>query len=217
MKIEKIVIFDVCGTLYYSNTTFEFLHFLYDRNKLFNLFTLLRKSIPIRALNMLILRVFKFDAVRYFALKFLSSMTLENANQKTDEFVRSLSSKKILKMHDLLSTYKTEPGTKVILMSASLDIIIEKIAQHLDVQNFYASKLEFNGLKCKGRISIDLYGKKSELIKNIIVEGIPVVFITDNFNDYPVKSLVDDFKVISFQKDLKFWKGKVDQLNLYEK
>lgn len=216
-KKSHIVLFDVCGTLFYSNTTFDFLSFFFKDNKEYQKRIKLFKSLPAKIISKILFTCTGFDAVRYFALMHLKGEEEEKIKRLAEIFVDSLfSHKRIDNIHAMLLAAQKE-GKQVCLISASLDVIIEIIANKLEVDGWHASRLLFHNRTCSGKIVNDLYGRKRHIVNRYKEEYRVISFITDNFNDVNVRDLVTDFQVVTNKKDAKNWAKKKYVSAIYEK
>lgn len=186
--------FDVCGTLYRSNTTYDFVRFL------FPLFSRLIFSIPARAINKLSVRFFDFDLIRYCAIRKLRGMHKDLLYTKAEEFVNDILCDLILrKTHELLSTFNID---EVCLISASIDPIINAIAKELGIVNWYSSELDYSNNVCLGVLKKDLLGKKHVLFEVNSFE----IMVTDNKSDLRFVLKTNKSYLIASKKTLDFWK-----------
>lgn len=194
--MEK-VIFDVCGTLYNSNTTFDFIEFVVQDN--FKKKILLRtiKFRPIKVAILLLGRLFHVDIYKNLYIKQLKNFTYKELLSKSNSFFYNvLATKEIPFSFDLLKKFQNEKKYDVRLYSASLDIIINTIGHKLNLQT-KSSELEFRSGICTGKLKLDLFGKKHELVKNN--DSIYAV-ITDNLSDWKLLEIADKRIVLSKKK-----------------
>ncbi len=98
-----------------------------------------------------------------------------------------------------------------MLVSNSLDIVIEAIAEALEVE-FRASKLGFCGELCNGRIVHDLTGRKAEAVRALVSEreGTPTLHVfTDNHSDGDIVALADRATIVVPRgRSAKAWEGQ---------
>lgn len=195
-----IIVFDVCGTLYNSNTTFDFIeHFLASKS---------RKTILTNKILRKILAVFSYiygeDLARKLIIRKLSGVSKFDLEKSAKSFVKTvLAHKKIDLVHKILIEQNNQVN-EIVLCSASLDVIVNEIANELNVKKHYASELEVSS-KDKtytGRLKSDLQGKKSLLFKEIDW------VLTDNKDDLDIISISKKSTIVSFKKDIKFWLGR---------
>lgn len=166
-------VFDVCGTLYASNTTFDFIieYHKYHRNRLKFFWTQILLSLPFKILNRM-----KFLSIRRNMIYSLKGESKHELFDFSQIFVdRYLGNKRKQETMQLLLN---DPLNSV-LMSASIDPVIIAISNHLNVKA-YSSVLEYNdeGM-CTGKLDVDLKGIKS----NQIAESNLELVATDNMSD----------------------------------
>lgn len=165
-------VFDVCFTLYASNTTFDFITQYHQKagNKIKFLWCKVLLSLPFKILNK-----FKLISLRenfIYTLKGESKDKLfKFSTFFVDDFLKSKENETTMKL--LLSNQSDS-----ILISASLDPVIDAIAKKLSVTG-YSSKLQYKNGYCTGRLEIDLKGNKHT---KIIPEKLELV-VTDNMSD----------------------------------
>lgn len=195
----KEVIFDVCWTMYKSNTTFDYIRFVYQakKNKSFRLIIL---NFKITKLLILFLgKIVGRDIYRELFVGLLRGFSRKDLNILSEKFyLEFLEEKKIGYTFDLFN--KIDPK-EIILCSASLDVVVAQIANELKV-DFFASELEFKKEVCTGRIIKDLLGKKDSILENKKIE----LVITDNLSDLNLVKKSSKSIILSLPKNINFWK-----------
>jgi phosphoserine phosphatase len=196
---KKIIIFDICGTLYDSNTTFDFIRY-FRKDSLYIKVLNLK---PIKLFLVALGKVISLDIYRFlyiYSLKGTEKVTLIEAASDFYEYV--LQYKKIDATHQLLERSKRQNSVDVLYCSASLDIIVQVISERLGGR-YYASSLSFSsdGI-CSGFLSNDLLGKK-----NVIFEGKEIeLTVTDNISDLELLKISKNSFILSKEKHISFWK-----------
>ncbi|OSK40025.1 hypothetical protein EAHG_00709 [Escherichia coli B671] len=122
------------------------------------------------------------------------SILEELANLFYDEFLIFKEKNEVMA---LLERYKHE---KIILMSASVDPVINVIAKKLNVEAV-SSKLEFIDNKSTGLLEYNLKG-----IKHLQINNPVSLIVTDNFSDINLIKLADTAVIISKAKDKNKWR-----------
>ena len=108
----KVAVFDVCDTLYASNTSFEFLDYYFADNTRYIQFRKFSKALPGKLLNYPLYRVLKYDGVKIFATSFLKGENIHQVDLAAKEFVyKQLKSKINENVMQLLVKYK-EKGSQ---------------------------------------------------------------------------------------------------------
>jgi phosphoserine phosphatase len=205
MSEASIVIIDICGTIYNSNTTFDFLDYFFKENKFYHYSRSLLSCQLFKILNILFLRLFKFDFCRHLLIRFLSGHSKIEIERKTKSFIFELLEKKrqeeVIKIIMRISI----PENKLILVSATLDCIALEIAKKFNIDSYFASELEYlNGI-CTGRIKVDLLGNKlKKLRQNGIYSPFKVV-ISDNFSDTLLMNKSGYSYIVVSEKKRKRW------------
>ncbi|MDM1021928.1 hypothetical protein QSV37_16765 [Acinetobacter sp. VNK23] len=195
-------IIDVCWTMYRSNTTFDFIAFVMkEQKKMIFLYHILNLYV-VKLFLVVLGKIFKHDYYRYFYIGLLKGYHRNELISYVEQFYQNfLQTKKIDFTFDLLSKLKNKDD--IILCSASLDIIVEKIASDLNVK-YFASTLLFENEVCLGKIGSDLLYSKHDIFSK---EHINYV-ITDNLSDYKLIEKAKKPIVLSTQKNLKFWEER---------
>lgn len=197
---NKIKIFDVCGTLYHSNTTVDFCEWM-EPNFFKKLFLKASKTIPGRIFSKIIYKSFKYDLIRDIHIKSLNGKNKEYIEAKANEFVSSyLEKKKNIEVHNILMN----DLSNVVLVSASLEPIIKAISKKLGIKKYYATSLSSKNDIYNGKIEKDLAGKKHNLFTNEKIE----LVVTDNLDDYKLCLISEKFIIVSKRKHIKIWENR---------
>ncbi|MGZ5486831.1 MAG: HAD family hydrolase [Nitrososphaeraceae archaeon] len=205
----KIAVFDVCDTLYASNTTFEFLDFYLNKSFKYRYFRKFSKSIAGKLLNYPFLKLFEKDIIRLIATGFLGGYPEQQVNIAAKYFVNNQLKDKIHKnIHELLLQYKAQ-GFLIILMSGSYNIIVKNVCDYFHADDYFASELEIINEKLSGNYSSDqLFNKKQALLAKYPYFT-ELVVISDNKTDYQLFEIANEaFAVCVSTKQENFWKHK---------
>jgi phosphoserine phosphatase len=77
-----------------------------------------------------------------------------------------------------------EFGARVVLASASIDVVVESFAKRLDARGHVATRLEYRAGKATGRILHDCTGRKlADLEAAGLITDAPFDVVTDNAED----------------------------------
>ena len=197
----KIIIFDICGTLYHSNTTCDFCEWQENRFFLKKLL-IFSKTIIGRIINKFFEKLFGYDWIRSLHIYSLKGKSIDHVNQQADIFVKTfLINKEISETHKILSSMNRK---EVILVSATLKPVAQAIAKYLRVDLFYATTLLIKNGIFTGNIQKDLSGIKHNLFENKKIDFVA----TDNLNDSKLCLLSRKTVIISRKKHLDLWKKK---------
>ncbi len=208
MNAKKLVVCDVCDTLYRSNTTFDFIRFVSKRGGPlgFFLFSVLadRKS-PVFYFLILAGKIMRKDIVRSSVLRMLGGKSNEElmllAHLFYHEFLIARANEKAFQ---LLPENSVD---MVVLISSSIDPVVRVIAQECKF-SFVSSQLEWKEGIATGYLETDLTGRKHEVAKRLMHESSldRLQVITDNRSDWKLVSLADErFVIIRSEGERKFW------------
>lgn len=202
--VQNIVIVDICGTLYNSNTTFDFLDF-YVKKKTYRVFRAISKNILWKIFNKICLVLLKVDVTRKIAVGFLRGQSKETLMQEVDVFyTQKLSYLEQKEVLELVRQYKSD-GKRVILVSATLDFIAKKVSEKIDIPEVYSTELNYKGSVCQGTIQQDLLSNKLAFLKSKGFNTPFDVTITDNFSDSKLLTATKYAIIISKVKDKARW------------
>lgn len=172
MSRTNNILVDICWTLFYSNTTFDFLDFIIKDKSYFRL----RKffsSYCGKAINLLIYKVLHYDCQRTLALKYLKGYHRSEILACAERFYNEyLIPRRIDEVWNLLDK------KEIILISGTIDIIAQTIASHLGAKMYYASQLDFKDNICTGKYCDFLLTKS-----NVLQHYKHFDIITDNLTD----------------------------------
>ena len=188
-------VFDVCGTLYDSNTTFEFIteYHKYRDNRLKVFWTKMLLSFPFKLLNKL-----EYLSIRDKMIATLQGEEKSNLETFAKRFVSDfLCKKEKSTIMELLLADRNDS----VLVSASIDPVIDAIAAKLKVKA-YSSILEFdeNSLST-GKLAVDLKGIKSSILD---VDNFDIV-ATDNMSDIDLIKLSKLSYIVSHKDNKDKW------------
>jgi HAD superfamily phosphoserine phosphatase-like hydrolase len=166
-KPVKIAAFDVCGTIYSSNTTFDFLKYYFKNNEKYLTFSKFINTIPVILLNKALIFFFKKDLVRTIATSYLKNVNFDNIEIAAKDFVtKDLKDKVILPVIELINRYK-DKGYEIVLISGSYDFIVKYAAEEIGADVYFASILYKKNGRISGKYKEDLLYKKKQLILSI--------------------------------------------------
>lgn len=171
--MKNNLIFDICGTLYNSNTTMDFCE--YRTAGFQKMFLKFSKTFLGKVINKLSVKFFNFDLIRMLHIRSLKDLDINTLQKDANDFVEQyLEKKKIDEVHNILKNYD-----KNDVISATIEPLAKAIAQKLGGLKYISTTLEYKEDKCLGKIKDDLLGNKQHHFKNHDIEFI----ITDNKSD----------------------------------
>lgn len=218
IKKGNIVLLDLCGTLYTPNTTFDFLNrYIYPDSAYYRNVKRIMGNILGKVTNKILFSVFHWDLYRILACRSLKGKSRESLLQLAEKYYSDvLMTSSLEKVHQLLDIARAN-GNRIVMVSASLDFIVEVVARKLDIDEYYSSQLAYRDGVCMGNFAVDLLGRKVELCssKNIDLKATTVV--TDNQSDALLVKGSDEAYIVSQKKHEDFWKKieKVKEIYVY--
>lgn len=185
-------VFDICGTLYRSNTTLDFIRFLHPR------FSILLFCFPMRAVDRL-LRIFGVDLIRHLAVRSLRGVTRARLQEKAEDFVQNILSRKII--DESMELIKAHP--EAMLASATIEPIAKAVCRSVGCSSYVATELEYREEICTGRMVRDLLGKKSEIVRGNIG-----AVVTDDVSDWDLVEHSEVAYFVSSEQDVAWWRER---------
>ena len=172
MTEQRYTLVDVCWTLFYSNTTFDFLDFVV-KDKGYKHLRRIGKSWLGQKTNVLLYKLFRYDLQRSCGLRYLKGKSRSELEALAEQFYQEyLTSRRIEPVWQLL------PKTNIVIVSGTLDIIAETVARHIGADAFYATEMVYDANDFTGKFN-DLLLTKSSAIPHYDNYDI----ITDNLTD----------------------------------
>lgn len=201
---KGIVLVDICGTLYNANTTMTFLDYSFMKNKKYNIFRKLSKTFFIRILNTLIFKFFKYDCIRRFGISFLRGMNKTEINKLVDKYYDNFLQHKILfKPTQILNNYRK--NYRIVLVSATLDCIAQKVALEMGITDYLSSKLNYKNDVCCGALEFDLLFNKLTYLKQLGYGNSYEMTLSDNISDVELMRLSKENYIVTTKKNLNIW------------
>lgn len=201
----NMVLIDIDGTLFNSNSTFDFLDSL-PHGKWYAKYRKFSSSIMGRIINKLSILLFHKDIVRIIGISCLKgySETQLNllGNRFYDEF---LLPRKNVEIFDMLIEEQNK-GSRIVLASATLDFLSSIICTKLNADSSTATELNYFGGICQGTIAKDRLGHKLGALEN---QGIffPVsLTITDNVTDVDLLLRSENKVIVIYPREANKWK-----------
>lgn len=183
---QCIAVFDVCDTLFSTNTTTGFLRFHAERTNNRRELRILRRwtsrSSPAFYVGALSYKLAGWDIGRTRVIGTLRGHSRTELKAAAECYARDELNRQIVApVHDRVEEH-LQRGDRVILASSSLDIVVAAIARDLGVE-WLASELGFLDDTCTGRLVKDLTGRKPAAVSSIIPAGAHLHVYTDNRSD----------------------------------
>lgn len=211
----SLVIVDICGTLFSSNTTFDFLDY-YIQKKSYRLFRKFSRRFIWKAFNKCCMAIFGKDVTRIIAVKYLKGHSRVVLEKAVDDFYTNrLKPLEHSEVTNLVKHLKQE-GNTIMLVSATLEFIAARIAKELNIGTYYATGLMYDNERCLGTIDRDLLGGKLDYLHSIGIIPPFAVTITDDLSDMPLLSASDLGVVVSKERLIPVWKRRLSNHPNYQ-
>ncbi len=209
----NVLLVDVCHTLYDANTTYGFLDRCLVTNPGYAVLMKRRGSVFERVKA----RLFPGqDIIRQQAVALLAGAPKQSLTEAAHDYVQTLSG--ITPVQDYIRGQQAD-GVQVYLVSSSLDLLVDAIAQQLGVAGWFASRLGFNQGVCSGKLESDLTGTKDRIIREHFADAAAIEFVSDNFSDANCIPLVQSFRPVYARQNLRaraFWSRQKVGEPIYE-
>lgn len=186
-------IFDLCGTLYDENTTYGLLK--YVRPIYYSIFF----SFISRVFFGVLLRLTGCDLLRSVAIYGFKGIS----KVKVYEFAESYYLDVLrFKQKDAVHKILRSQDGRVAIASASIDPVVNVVANNIGIAEYYSSELEYADGICTGRLKADLSGKKARLFNSPIE-----LVVTDNSSDLElVKNSLRAYLILG-EASREFWES----------
>lgn len=206
--MNRNVYFDVCGTLFYENTTFGFVLFYHRKNN--NIIRFLYCYILLSFIGKILHRLFGVS-LRTLFLSTINGKKKNTLDSVANEYIDYLiENKRIDIVFDIFKSYIESQSHNVILLSASIDVVIDALAKRFSIQ-YYSSELEYSKGVLKGGIAYDLKGNKHYILNS---DPMSYEFYSDNLDDLPCASCVDNYYYVVHKTKIDKSKQIHDQKNI---
>jgi phosphoserine phosphatase len=198
-NLPRLVIFDLCDTLYDTNTTIGFVrhyHSLQGSQKDDHVVRrwLSRRS-PWFYIGAIAHRLFGRDVARERIIATLAGKSKAKLTAAARDYARNiLPSRANAPLQERLASHR-EAGDRVMLLSSSLDIVVAEIATLLGV-DFRASELGFDAEICTGKLKQDLTGSKAVAVRDLMDSGLELCVYTDNRSDKDLLAIADRASIV---------------------
>lgn len=139
------------------------------------------------------------DVYRFLYVYQLKGISKIDLDKLAKVFVENwLANKKITASHDLLEKCRGA-NQACMIISASLDIIVNAVCHQLEINTFYASELEFVDGIATGYLATDMLGNKHKIEEIVNLSEIEMV-VTDNISDFNLVSMAKKSFILSKEK-----------------
>jgi HAD superfamily phosphoserine phosphatase-like hydrolase len=211
-KNKRIAVFDICDTLYYSNTTHDFVDFCLAARKasikrLAGMLLTGRFS-PLRYFGITVSVLTGKDlprAAKVFLLKGLSESELRETAR---DFVREYLEPRKIKQAQRIVSDSVSDGVTAVLCSSSIEPVVRAVAESLNIENFVCTTLEFQNGTFTGRLAADVTGRKLDHLRTAVPNSCIVLAVSDNKTDLELLLAANrGVAMVYGERSREFWKG----------
>lgn len=212
MGNKQLHIFDICGTMFQSNTTYDFLLFYFKRNNSVKHFWLKACfTIFAKIIWTIFARIGWSKKVRQFLLSFLKNEPVLIVKKEAIAFADYLFEYRIIpETHLRLNKALQNLNNEVWLVSASIEPVVSAIASHFINTQFLATELEVVNGFYTGVINIDLEKRKAAILREklIISSDTEMISYTDSMNDSDLVELSYSAFIVCPHNEEQKWRNK---------
>lgn len=180
--MNKLALFDIDGTLYEGNSTFDFIQYVNINNNRYHIFK--RKYKYLKVYNKFLNVFFRYDWYKLKSTEFLAGYSKEELEELAKQFYQDvLVQNEIKPVLELLRFYQKNQY-QVVLVTATLDPIAKVIAQQLDANSYLCTKLIYQDDICIGKYEKDILNDKLMIVsEKYDLANSTSVFYSDNRQD----------------------------------
>jgi len=201
---KKVVVADICNTLYDSNTTYDFIKYCIATDKL-PAFTkmvypcILSRVSPFFWAISLVQKAINKDIFKTIIVSFLKGHSIQDVKEWAEHFYEDVLQDRIIgQTFSILKEYNPDD---IVLVSSTLEPIAATIAERLSIRHFLATTLVKNNSHYTGEIERELSGTKLAALQNKFQDGIELeLVISDNFTDKELMSRSDKKIAVCYNK-----------------
>ena len=206
---------DICGTIFKSNTTFDFVKYCFGHKKKVKLWF----SLPYRIYNRLMYRCFCREPLRNNLISLLNGISRERLDEMAEEFYNDYLLKRVNgQTLGVIEQWRSQ-GADLIIVSATIDVIAQMVARHYGIDVCLSTRLNYSADgQCEGTIAYDLLPHKKDALD---AEGVMPPYagiITDNYSDVKLVKASRKAYLITYDKNINKWKELLttDEINRCE-
>ena len=206
--MNKVFLIDICGTIYRSNTTLDFVRFFWGDDVKVRIML----SLPFRILSRLMYYAMRWEPLRFGLIRMLKGKSKEELRKMAETFHKEFLCGKTNKSVVNQIEEKRQQGYTLVLLSATLDIIAEEVSKQFNIPHVISSKLDYNddGV-CLGRLRRDLlHDKLGALLKEGFVHPYDGI-ITDNYTDASLIEMSKEAYLICYGSSKEKWEKYISK------
>ena len=180
-----LVVCDVCHTLYRLNTTADFLHFVTGETSPIRhqvVRALQWRGSPLMVAAYVMGRIVERDIGRDLQLQMLRGMEEECLAEMGERWLKMRGEPHLRGEVAGLLEKAMASGVQVVLASASIDPVIDAVAERWGVEAV-SSRLSYREGRCLGSLAVDMTGQKGAHLERYMEEKGALMVVSDNESD----------------------------------
>lgn len=180
---NKDFLVDICGTIYKSNTTLDFIRYFWSKS----LKVKILLSLPFRVFSRLMYITLHKEPLRIGLISMLKGIPREQLLEMSEKFYHDFLEERTNTEVTSVIKEKRDQGYQLILLSATLDVIAEVVSKKMDIPFWLSSELAYSSdNKCLGKLKNDLLSNKLGALREKLMCDTYSGIITDNYGDAPL-------------------------------
>lgn len=183
MQKKSLAIFDLDGTLFCGNSTFDFIAFVMGKDPEYQAFK--RRYKFWRLYNKVCRLLFRYDWYKKQSVRFLKNYRKETLEELTIIFYEEeLVHKRIELVYDFFQYLKERDDIDIGLITATIDPIANIVADKLGIPLSFCTHLHYENGLATGEYKEDLLHKKMKIYtRNLMRHYDKIFFCSDNPED----------------------------------
>jgi len=183
MRKKELALFDLDGTLFCGNSTFDFIAYVKNTDPEYMAFR--KRYKYMRFYNKLSRLLFRYDWYKKRSVRFLKGYRQEELETLAARFYNEeMLHRKIEPLHAFLNGFKDRENTHIGLMTATIEPVAKIVAEALGVHLSFCTNLLYENGMATGEYSEDLLDKKMKIYMNHLQDHYEeIYFCSDNPQD----------------------------------
>ncbi len=221
MVTKKTCIFDIDGTLFDSNSTFDFFEYFFASTRKYKILRSILGFKLAKIINMLFFRIFSLDLKRMLYISMLRNKSYTELSVSAKDFCYNfLAYNKKKETFELLKEFRTE---NIYFVTATMDFLAEQIVAYIKKElsleniNVGSTKLAYNNNICTGKIKMDLLGNKLYYLYNLGLKSSFDIVASDDITDLELMNNSKMSYIIFTKKNYSKWKRVLKKQNFVYK
>ena len=158
------------------------------------------------AMHWMMTNLFHYDMTRTLALRFLKGISYSELSKQAKLFTEVyLSQVRNIEIYNTIEHLISIDKSKVLLVSATIDVVAEAVADSLHCEQYYSTALEYKDGACTGKMVKDLLGNKCIFLNEKGILHQIKSFFTDDLTDADLLEYSEIKNIVCYPKTRKRW------------